>query len=87
MITCHELTTDFLIFATDMGHIVYFHIEEWSKAMEYKHIIGITKIHTDPAGTRLVFLDSKAKGYLFNGVCINYFVTFLKFLSMLRIFF
>lgn len=53
-----------------MGHIVYFCIDEWAKAMEYKHLIGITKIHADPAGTRLIFFDSKAKGYLFNGVCI-----------------
>lgn len=57
-----------------MGHIVYFHIEEWSKAMEYKHIIGITKINADPAGTRLIFIDSKIKGYLFNGVCIKYMI-------------
>lgn len=66
---CHELTTDFLIYATDMGHIIYFHIEEWAKALEYKHTIGIMKLYADPAGTRLIFFDMKNKGYLFNAVC------------------
>lgn len=66
VITSHELTADFLIYASDMGSIVYFHVDEWSKALEYKHVIGVTDIYVDPAGTRLVFLDIKTKGYVFN---------------------
>ncbi|KAJ8943661.1 hypothetical protein NQ318_005663 [Aromia moschata] len=67
-ITCHELTPDFLIYGTDMGHIIYFHIEEWAKAIEFRHSIGVTGIYADPAGTRLVFLDAKTKGYVYNAV-------------------
>ncbi|XP_057660350.1 WD repeat-containing protein 19 [Diorhabda carinulata] len=66
VITCHEITTDFLIYGTDMGSIIYFHLDDWSRALEYKHAIGITNIYVDPAGTRLVFLDIKTKGYIFN---------------------
>ncbi|XP_048517184.1 WD repeat-containing protein 19 [Dendroctonus ponderosae] len=68
VITCHDLTTDFLVYGTDMGHIIYFHIEEWSKAIEYKHNIGISNIYVDPAGTRLVLIDGKGLGYVYNGV-------------------
>lgn len=67
-ITCHNLTTDFLIYATDMGHIVYFHVEEWAIAIEYKHTVGISNIFVDSAGTRLIFFDVKSQGYLFDAV-------------------
>nr|XP_022918657.1 WD repeat-containing protein 19 [Onthophagus taurus] len=67
-ITCHFLSTDFLIYGTDMGDIVYFCIEEWSFSIEYKHAIGILDIYVDPAGTCLIFIDSKKQGYLFNAV-------------------
>lgn len=53
-----------------MGHIVYFHLEEWAQATEYKHSIGISNIFVDPAGTRLVFIDVRTKGYVFNAVSI-----------------
>ncbi|KAF7280794.1 hypothetical protein GWI33_005520 [Rhynchophorus ferrugineus] len=68
VITCHELTTDFLVYGTDMGHIVYFHIEDWAKASEYKHVIGIRNLYLDPAGSRLVFVDVKGHGYIYNTV-------------------
>nr|CAH7760831.1 unnamed protein product [Callosobruchus chinensis] len=68
VITCHELTADFLVYATDMGHIIYFHMEDWARALEYRHAIGITNIFVDLAGTRLIFLDIKTKGYIFNAV-------------------
>lgn len=67
-ITCHNLTTDFLVYATDMGHIVYFHVEEWAIAVEYKHSVGVNNIFVDSAGTRLIFFDVKSQGYLFDAV-------------------
>ncbi|EFA01913.1 WD repeat-containing protein 19 isoform X3 [Tribolium castaneum] len=67
-ITCHFLTTDFLIYGTDMGNIVYFHVEEWALAHEYKHEVGIVNVFADPAGTRLVFVDIKGQGYVYNAV-------------------
>lgn len=51
-----------------MGHIVYFHVEEWAVAIEYKHNVGINNIFVDAAGTRLVFFDAKSQGYLFDAV-------------------
>ncbi|KAI4462589.1 osmotic avoidance abnormal protein 1/wd repeat membrane protein [Holotrichia oblita] len=67
-ITCHCLTTDFLVYGTDMGHIIYFCIEEWANSSEYKHAVGITDIFVDPGGTRLIFMDSKKQCYLYNVV-------------------
>lgn len=67
-ITCHVLTTDFLIYGTDMGNIVYFHVEEWAIASEFTHPVGVTNIWADPAGTRLVFIDIKGQGYVYNAV-------------------
>ncbi|CAG9766952.1 unnamed protein product [Ceutorhynchus assimilis] len=66
VITCHEITTDFLVYGTDTGQIIYFHIEEWAKAIEYNHNVGISKVFLDPAGTRLVFIDVKGLGYVYN---------------------
>ncbi|XP_063927605.1 WD repeat-containing protein 19 [Zophobas morio] len=67
-ITCHALTTDFLIYGTDMGNIVYFHVEEWAVATEYSHSVGITNIFSDPAGSRIIFVDIKGLGYVYNAV-------------------
>ncbi|CAH0560259.1 unnamed protein product [Brassicogethes aeneus] len=66
VITCHALTTDFLVYATDMGQITYFHIEDWAVAGEFSHEVGITDLYVDPAGARLVFLDIRGKGYVYN---------------------
>lgn len=51
-----------------MGHIVYFHVEEWALANEFTHQVGIVNIFADPAGTRLVFVDVKGQGYVYNAV-------------------
>lgn len=69
-ITCHALTTEFLIYATDMGHIVYFVVEEWALASEYKHAVGINSLHVDSAGSRLVFIDIKSLGYVYDAVSL-----------------
>lgn len=70
-ITCHDLTTDFLIYGTNTGRLVYFHVEEWSKAMEHQHDTAIGAIYADPAGTRLVLVDVKGRGYVFNAVRVT----------------
>ncbi|XP_044727730.1 WD repeat-containing protein 19 [Chrysoperla carnea] len=68
MITDHALTPEFLIYCSDMGHINYFFLEDWKMSIEYKHVIGIKNIFIDPGGTRLVFIDDKSQGYLYNPV-------------------
>ncbi|KAK5643690.1 hypothetical protein RI129_007535 [Pyrocoelia pectoralis] len=68
VITCHGITTDFLIYGTDMGQLVYYCIEDWMVANSYKHAVGIKDVYPDPAGTRLVFVDVKSKAYVFNNV-------------------
>lgn len=71
-----------MVYATDMGHIVYFHVEEWAVSVEYKHNVGINSIFVDSAGTRLIFFDVKSQGYLYDTVrCLliffsNYFIIF-----------
>lgn len=51
-----------------MGQIVYFCVEEWSIANDFKHDVGIKEIYTDPAGARLIFCDVKSQGYVYNAV-------------------
>ncbi|XP_017769670.1 PREDICTED: WD repeat-containing protein 19 [Nicrophorus vespilloides] len=68
VIQCHALTTEFLIYGTDLGHIVYFCVEEWAVSSYYKHPVGIENIYVDPAGTRLIFFDVKSQGFLYNAV-------------------
>ncbi|KAK9870346.1 hypothetical protein WA026_006430 [Henosepilachna vigintioctopunctata] len=67
-ITCYAITSEFLIIGTDSGDIIYFSIEEWSYASEYKHSISLTDLFVDISGTRVIFLDVKAQGYLYNAV-------------------
>lgn len=67
-ITCHSLSVDFLVYASDMGHLVYFHIEDWAVSNEYKHTVGINSVFGDSVGTRLVFCDSKSQAYVYDAV-------------------
>lgn len=51
-----------------MGHINYFHIEEWAMANEYKHSVGINSLYPDSVGTKLVFHDIKSHAYVYDAV-------------------
>ena len=37
VISCHDLTSDFLIYGTDMGGLTFFLIEDWSVVSEFRH--------------------------------------------------
>ncbi|XP_041357231.1 WD repeat-containing protein 19-like isoform X2 [Gigantopelta aegis] len=67
-ITCHDLTPEFLIFGTDKGNIEYFFIEDWEFVNQYRHVTGIRKVYPDPSGTRLIFIDDKSEGFVYNPV-------------------
>ncbi|XP_067012869.2 WD repeat-containing protein 19 [Anabrus simplex] len=64
-ITCHALTTDFLIYGTDMGHIHYFYIEDWKLVTDFRHEIGLRDLYPDLSGSRLVIVDDKSEGYIY----------------------
>ncbi|EDO29788.1 predicted protein, partial [Nematostella vectensis] len=66
--TCCALTSDFLIYGTDNGGLHYFFIEDWQFVNEFRHVVGIRKIFPDPSGTRLVFIDEKSDGFVYNPV-------------------
>ncbi|XP_073812289.1 intraflagellar transport protein Oseg6 [Musca autumnalis] len=65
VITCYCLTQEYLIFATDIGHLLYFSLEKWEVCTTYRHSMGITKMFTDSEGTKLIFIDDHAQGYVF----------------------
>lgn len=67
-ITCHFLTNDFLIYATDMGELNYFFMEDWKTVVEFRHSVGIRLIFPDLSGTKVILCDAKSEGYLFNPV-------------------
>ncbi|KAM8939516.1 WD repeat-containing protein 19 [Pelodytes ibericus] len=64
-ILCHTLTGDFLIYGTNTGLIKYFYLEDWQYVNEYRHNVSVKKIFPDATGTRLVFIDEKAEGFLY----------------------
>ncbi|XP_030305507.1 WD repeat-containing protein 19 [Calypte anna] len=64
-ILCHALTSDFLIYGTDIGVIHYFYIEDWQYVNEYRHPVSVRKIFPDPNGTRLAFIDDKSDGFVY----------------------
>ena len=55
-------------FNLQTGGIHYFSIEDWQFVNEYRHVDGIRKIYPDPSGTRLIFIDEKSDGYVYNPV-------------------
>ncbi|XP_067137635.1 WD repeat-containing protein 19 [Centruroides vittatus] len=67
-ITCHIMTNDFLIYGTDTGSIQFFLLEDWQMVNEYRHVMGVRDIHADASGTRLVIVDDKTDGFIYNPV-------------------
>ena len=67
-IKCAALTNDFLIFGTVRGNIHYFFIEDWKFVNEYRHTCTIVSMFPDHSGTKLVFVDEKMDGYMYNPV-------------------
>ncbi|XP_065839406.1 WD repeat-containing protein 19-like isoform X2 [Oscarella lobularis] len=67
-ITCAALTSDFLIFGTDSGSLQYFFLEDWQFVNEFRHVIGIRGLYPDSSGTRLIFIDDKSDGIIYNPV-------------------
>nr|CAD7410647.1 unnamed protein product [Timema poppensis] len=51
-----------------MGHIQYFFIEDWKIISEYRHTVGIRSVHADQSGARLIVVDDKSEGYIYNPV-------------------
>lgn len=67
-ITSQHLTTEFLIYATNNGHIKYFCLDEWKIAVDYQHVVAVKSIYPNHDGVRCIFIDSKSEGYLYNPV-------------------
>lgn len=66
VITSLVLTTDFLIFATDLGNLVYFSLENWTLVIKYRHSMGIKKLFADIEGTKLCFIDDHNQGHVYS---------------------
>ncbi|XP_067949190.1 WD repeat-containing protein 19-like isoform X2 [Watersipora subatra] len=67
-ILCHAMTSQFFIFGTDKGDLKYFFVEDWAYVNEFRHICGIKQIYPDHSGTRLIFVDDRSDGYVYNPV-------------------
>ncbi|KAK2581953.1 hypothetical protein KPH14_002396 [Odynerus spinipes] len=70
-ITCHALSSEFLVYGTDMGHIIYFYLEAFNKSTEFTHDNGIKNIYLDANGTQLCFIDNKMDVYVYDPVNEN----------------
>ncbi|KAL1115932.1 hypothetical protein AAG570_005427 [Ranatra chinensis] len=67
-ITCHALTTDFLVYASDMGDVQVFGLEDWKKLTECRHVSAIRALFPDSTATRVIIIDDKNEGYLYSPV-------------------
>ena len=68
VLSCHALTPDFLVLGTDMGGVSYFFLEDWVTVQEFKHGVGIKEIHPEPNGTKVILVDVKGQGHVYNPV-------------------
>ncbi len=53
------------------GGIYYFYIEDWQFVNEFHHVVGVRKLYADPSGARLIFIDDKSDGFVYNPVNDN----------------
>lgn len=65
VITCMTMTNDFLCFATDLGIIVHFSLEQWAPVIQYRYEMGIHKIFSDLDSARLVILNEQNQGFIY----------------------
>ena len=60
----------YYLFLFQKGGLNYFFIEDWQYVNEFRHVVGIRKLFPDPSGTRLIFMDDKSDGFVYNPVSI-----------------
>ena len=67
---------------SQIGGIHYFYIEDWQYVNEFRHVVGIRKIFPDINGTRLIFIDDKSDGYVYNPVSVAHTLSLFCALSI-----
>ncbi|CAG2108726.1 unnamed protein product [Medioppia subpectinata] len=67
-ITTLCLTNDFLIFATDLGSIEFFMLEDWAMVGVYRHTTGIKMISANVNGIRVAIIDDRNDAFIYNSV-------------------
>ena len=50
------------------GHLVFFYLEDWTVVNEYRHTMGLRHVFPEVNGTRVVFVDERSEGHIFNPV-------------------
>ncbi|KAK0167381.1 hypothetical protein PV327_004788 [Microctonus hyperodae] len=70
-IMCHALSSDFLVYGTDMGRIVHFYLQVFNHSTEYSHNNGIKEIYLDTNGTLMCFIDSKNDVFIYDPINEN----------------
>jgi WD repeat-containing protein 19 len=51
-----------------MGHIHYFFLEDWKLVTDFQHTTGIRELYADQTGSRLIVVDDRSEGYVYNPV-------------------
>ena len=47
---------------------MFFYLEDWAVVNEYRHTMGIRQVYPEVNGTRVVFVDERSEGHIFNPV-------------------
>ena len=68
VITCIALTPDYFIYCTDKGVLTHWYLDEAAVINEHRHDQPILSFYCNPLGSRVVFIDSNHKGYLYSPV-------------------
>lgn len=70
-IMCHALSSDFLVYGTDLGKIIHFYLQVFNTSTEYSHNNGISQLYLDVNGTQLCFIDEKKDAYIYDPINEN----------------
>ncbi len=67
-VTAIGLTNDFLIYATTRGSLHHFYLKDMAFVNEYLHDAPIVAVYPNVQGTRVLFIDSSMKGFLYSPI-------------------
>jgi len=67
--TCAQMTQQFLIYGCSSGALHFFSTTDWEPLLgcEYRHDCAIYSVFPNEIGTRVVFIDSADRVFLYNG--------------------
>lgn len=67
-VTTMCMSGEFVIVGSQQGHVQHYVMDETTPATEFRHELGICELAANQRGTRVVFVDTEMKGWMWNPI-------------------